>query len=103
MKAADFEDIGPFCIGQGKARRVIGRRIEDDEQRILTAQDIGNSRRERYCIEMPLVIHHRKRMQITANFLAQAIIDIPAPVRCQDSIANFRIIGNGNVDSPCTT
>ena len=98
MKAADFEDIGPFCIGQSKARRVVGRRIEDDEQRILAVQDMGNSCRERGRIEMALVIHHRERMQIAADFLAQAVIDVPAPVRRQDGIADFRIVGNGNVD-----
>ena len=59
---------------------------------------MGNSCRERGRIEMALVIHHRERMQIAADFLAQAVIDVPAPVRRQDGIAAFRIVGNGNVD-----
>ena len=89
MEAADFEDIGPFGIGQGKARRVVGRRVEDEEQRILTAQDVGNSSRERRRIEMALVVHHREGVQVAADFLAQAVINVPAPVRRQYGIADF--------------
>ena len=63
--------------------------LRDEEQRILTAQDVGNGSRERRRIEMALVVHHREGVQVAADFLAQAVINVPAPVRRQYDIADF--------------
>ena len=35
METTDVENLIPFFIGQGKARRVISRRVENDQQRVL--------------------------------------------------------------------
>lgn len=51
---------------------------------------------------MALRINHGKRAETAADFLAQSIVNIPAPIRRKDDVTHFRIIGNGNMDGPGT-
>ena len=98
MEAADLQHLRPILIGQGESRRVIGRRIQDNQQGILLAQHIGYGRGKRLDIECAAFIEQGKRRKPAADFLAQAAVYAPAPVGCQDVVADFRIVGNGDVN-----
>ena len=88
------QDFVPFRIGEAVTRRVVGRRIHDDNRVVLFGNHIADVGFEAFHIEMAIGREQFKFTEFAAIIVAHGAVSPPMPVTGQDFIAPFGIVVN---------
>ena len=88
------QDFVPFRIGEAVTRRVVGRRIHDDNRVVLFGNHVADVGFEAFHIEMAIGREQFKFTEFAAIIVAHGTVSPPMPVTGQDFIAPFGIVVN---------
>ena len=84
----------PILIGKRISRRIVRRRIEDDEQRILLFEKFRRLRRKSIRIEGKGFIKKLERRQTAPDILAKRIVRPPEPIGSEYGVADLGVVLN---------
>ena len=88
------QDLIPVGVRKAKARRVIGRRIHDDNRVVLLSNHIADMFFEAFEIEFSVIGQQVKFPQLTAIIVTHRTVSTPVPITGQDVVTPFRIVVN---------
>ena len=88
----------PILIGKRIARRIVRRRIEDDEKRILFFEKRLHLRRESGGIERMPLVEKPERLQTPSDVLTERVVRTPEPIGGEHGVAELRVVFNRVVD-----
>ena len=88
----------PILIGKRIARRIVRRRIEDDEERLLFFEKRLHLRRESGGIEGEPLVEKLECLQEPPDVLTERVVRAPEPIGSEHGFADLRVVFDRVVD-----